>query len=97
MPLLSAVEDRLIVLRRIGPLAENLARALSGVRDWVQTKAAGDPQRADELRQACVTATPEIGPHSSWADLVTVNLTARLIELIEFGRAVSILQVTLRT
>ena len=83
LPLLSAVEDRLIVLRRIGPLAENLARALSGVRDWVQTKAAGDPQRADELRQACVTATPEIGPHSSWADLVTVNLTARLIELIE--------------
>ena len=83
LPLLSAVEDRLIVLRRIGPLAENLARALAGVRDWVQTKAAGDPQRADELRQACVTATPEIGPHSSWTDLVTVNLTARLIELIE--------------
>jgi len=82
LPLLSAIEDRLAVLRRMGPLPENLTRALSGVHDWVADKAAGDPQRALELRAATLAATPVVTSQSSWADLVTVNLTERLMELI---------------
>ena len=35
---------------------------------------------------ACAAATPAVGPQSSWADLVTVNVTVRLRELIESWR-----------
>jgi uncharacterized membrane protein YccC len=83
LPLLSAIEDRLSVLRRIGPLDAKLSQTLAGVYDWLGSKAAGDRCRAAELKEASIVATPVVGLQSSWADLVTVNLTARLIELIE--------------
>ena len=83
LPLVSAIEDRLTVLRRLGPLDAKLSQALAGVYDWLELKAPGDRRRAAELKEACLAATPAVGPQSSWADLVTVNLTVRLIELIE--------------
>jgi len=83
LPLLSAVEDRLTVLRRIGPLDTKLSQAVASVRDWLGLKPPGDRVRAAELKEACVAATPAVAPQSSWADLVTVNLTVRLIELVE--------------
>jgi uncharacterized membrane protein YccC len=86
LPLVSAVEDRLMVLRRPGPLGERLSQLLAGVYDWLGLKASGD-RRAAELKEACVAVTPAVGPQSSWADLVTVNLTVRLIELIESWQA----------
>src|SRR5215469_16934595 len=55
--------------------------------DWFGLKSPGDPRRAAELKEASVAATPAVGPQSSWTDLVTVNLTARLIELIESWQA----------
>jgi uncharacterized membrane protein YccC len=87
LPLVSAIEDRLTVLRRAGPLDAKLSHALAGVYDWLGLEAMGDRRRAAELKEACVAATPAVGPQSSWADLVTVNLTARLIELIESWQA----------
>src|SRR6202012_1736856 len=48
----------------------------------LQNKAEAGRNRAAELRQACVAATPSVGPDSTWAELVIVNLTARLGELI---------------
>ena len=86
LPLVSAIEDRLTLLRRIGPLDAKLTRALAGVSDWLKPKA-GDRLRAAELKEACVAATPTVGSQSSWADLVTVNLTVRLIELIDSWQA----------
>jgi uncharacterized membrane protein YccC len=87
LPLVSAIEDRLTLLRRIGPLDAKLTRALAGVCDWVKPKAPGDRLRAAELKEACVATTPIVGRQSSWADLVTVNLTVRLIELIDSWQA----------
>ena len=87
LPLVSSIEDRLTLLRRLGPLDARLAGVLDGVRDWVQANAPGDQRRAAELREACVAATPFVGPQSSWADLVTVNVCVRLIELIDSWRA----------
>ena len=83
LPLVSAVEDRLTVLRGLGPLDPKLSQLLAHVYDWFKLKATGDRDRAAKLKGACVAATPSVGPESSWADLVTVNLTVRLIELIE--------------
>ncbi len=82
LPLLTSIEDRLTALRRMGPLPDRLARLLSDVHDWVQSTAPCDPARAEELRQACVAATPSVSERSTWADLLTVNATERLAELI---------------
>jgi uncharacterized membrane protein YccC len=87
LPLVSAIEDRLALLRRIGPLDAKLTRALADVYDWVKAKVPGDPLRPAELKEACVAATPIVGPQSSWADLVTVNICVRLIELIDSWQA----------
>ena len=87
LPLVSAVEDRLTLLRRFGPLNVKLSQALAGVHDWFGLKAPGDLRRAAELKEACVAATPAVGPQSSWADLVTVNLIVRLTELIDSWQA----------
>jgi uncharacterized membrane protein YccC len=87
LPLVSAIEDRLTVLRRLGPLDSKLSQVLASVHNWLELKAPGDQGRAAELAEACVAATPAVGPQSSWTDLVTVNLTVRLIELIESWQA----------
>jgi uncharacterized membrane protein YccC len=87
LPLVSAIEDRLTLLRRIGPLDAKLTRVLADVYDWMKLDAPGDGQRAEQLKLACAAITPSVGPQSSWADLVTVNLTVRLIELIDSWQA----------
>src|SRR5262245_41462504 len=83
LPLLSAVEDRLTLLRGVGPLETKLSQVVTGVYEWRGLKAPGDRHRAAQLKEACVDATPAVSPQSSWPDLVTVNVTVRLIELIE--------------
>src|SRR3984893_10129745 len=87
LPLVSSIEERLTLLRRIGPLDAKLARAVEGVYDWVNAKSLSDELRAAELKEACVAAAPTVGPQSSWADLVTVNICVRLIELIDSWQA----------
>ena len=87
LPLAGAVEDRLAVLRRLGPLDAKLSQLLASVHDWLGLKGLRDPRRAAELKEGCVTATPAVSPQSSWSDLVTVNLTVRLTELIECWQA----------
>ncbi|MGA9947311.1 MAG: FUSC family protein [Xanthobacteraceae bacterium] len=82
LPLLTSIEDRLTVLRRMGPLPDKLDRLVSDVHDWVQSTAPSDPARAEELRQACIAATPAVGERTTWADLLTVNVSERLMELI---------------
>src|SRR5258707_14630308 len=83
LPLVSAIEDRLTLLRRIGPLDAKLSQAVAGVHDWLQAPAPGDRRRAAELKEACVVAAPAAGPQSSWDDLVKGNVTLRLIGLID--------------
>jgi uncharacterized membrane protein YccC len=87
LPLVSAIEDRLTLLRQSGPLDAKLSRAVEGVYDWVNAKVPGDEGRPAELKQACVAATPAVGPQSSWADLLAVNICVRLIELIDAWQA----------
>jgi uncharacterized membrane protein YccC len=60
---------------------------VEGVHDWVNAKAPGDEGRPAELKQACLAAAPAVGPESSWADLVAVNICVRLIELIDAWQA----------
>jgi len=87
LPLVSAIEDRLTLLRRIWPLDAKLSQAVAGIYHWLQVEAPGDPRRAAELKEACVVAAPAVSPQSSWDDLVKVNVTVRLIELVDAWQA----------
>jgi uncharacterized membrane protein YccC len=87
LPLVSALEDRLTLLRRNGPLDAKLEWAVKGVYEWVNAKEPADERRLAELKQACVAATPDVGSQSSWAELVTVNICVRLVELIDAWQA----------
>jgi len=82
LPLVGAIEDRLAVLHGIGRPDVKLSRLVTDVYDWLQFETPGD-RRAAELRAACAAAVPSVGPQSRWADLVTVNMRVRLIELID--------------
>ena len=83
LPLLSAIEDRLMALRGFGPLPNKIARVVTAVHDWVYDTSTNDPARAQSLHQAALAATPTITEQSPWRDLVAANVTARLAELIE--------------
>ncbi len=83
LPLLSTIEDRIALLRRMGPLRPELETLIADVSAWCAQKEGGDRSEAHRLRRACAAALPEAGPQSDWADLVTVSLVARLSELIE--------------
>jgi uncharacterized membrane protein YccC len=87
LPLVSAIEDRLTLLRRVGPLDAKLSQAVAGIHGWLQVQGPGDRRRAAELKEACVAAAPAVGPQSSWDDLVKVNVTVRLIELVDAWQA----------
>jgi uncharacterized membrane protein YccC len=87
LPLVSGIEDRLTLLRRMGPLDARLTQLLADVDNWMRLDAPGDRQRAEQLKLNCAAAIPAVGPQSSWAELVTVNLTVRLIELIDAWQA----------
>jgi len=87
LPLVGAIEDRLAVLRGIGSLDAKLSRLLTDVYDWLELEVPGDSRRTAELRAACAAAAPSVGPQSRWADLVTVNITVQLDELIQSWQA----------
>ena len=87
LPLLSAIEDRLTVLRGFGPLPDKIAQVVTAVHDWVCDTGANDRARAQSLREAALAATPTMTEQSPWRDLVAANATARLAELIESWQA----------
>src|SRR5262249_35325410 len=87
LPVVGAIEDRLAVLRGIGSLDAKLSRLLTDVYDWLELEVPGDSRRTAELRAACAAAAPSVGPQSRWADLVTVNITVQLDELIQSWQA----------
>ena len=69
LPLSTAIEDRLMVLRGLGPLPDNLGRVVAAVHDWVLDESASDPARAQSLRQArrAIASGVSISPAAPWA------------------------------
>jgi uncharacterized membrane protein YccC len=82
LPLLSAVEDRLHALRAHGPLAPQYQSLVDDIRAWIENGDA-DHARGQALVNACRAAAPEAAATASWADLVALNLSARLTELVQ--------------
>jgi uncharacterized membrane protein YccC len=86
VPLLSAIEDRLRALRKLGALDESSRwRALlDDITAWTNSRRdQAPPGRDAELRHAIDALTPAIEPDADWQQLLEVNLAARLRSLVD--------------
>jgi uncharacterized membrane protein YccC len=86
VPLLSAIEDRLRALRDMGAggISARWSHVLEDIRAWAGSRRGeAEPGREAALRQEIETLSPKIERHSSWQDLVEVNLAARLRSLVD--------------
>jgi uncharacterized membrane protein YccC len=82
LPLLSTIEDRIEILRRSEALPPGVTALLAEAAQWFKTGEVRDRSEAFRLRRACLAAIPDVGPKSSWTELMQVNLLTRLHELI---------------
>lgn len=89
VPLMSGVEDRLTLLRRLGnegsqePFTPQWQGVLNDVGKWVQAGPAAAPDGAAQLHAAIDGITPIIRRESSWSELLKVNLAARLRSVVD--------------
>lgn len=85
LPILSGIEDRLRALRELEPVDPRWRALLDRIVAWSES---ADPAlaanaHAQALRRELDALRPRIAPASSWAELLKVNLAARLDALIE--------------
>ncbi len=86
LPLVSAVEDRLRSLVRLGPIAPDLAALMADIRDWVR-----DPVGDGGTLLARAEGMAASVPGRDWRALLTLNLAERLGELVQRWEATRIL------
>ena len=82
-PLISAIEDRLAALKAAGGLTPAVQARLDAVRLWVEGDRMIEPAAAHASLDALAAETPDDG----WRPLLTLNLIARLKELMALLRA----------
>jgi uncharacterized membrane protein YccC len=85
VPLLLAVEDRLLALREEDPACLDAPwhAVLDDIAQWVGDGNRADPARAVQLRAALATLAPALGPDASWSDILRLNLSERLRALVD--------------
>ncbi|XYJ10413.1 FUSC family protein [Telluria sp. B2] len=87
VPLLSAVEDRLLALRQLGALdaSSRWRTLLADITAWAGTPKGETPGDPGRLRAAIDELAPQPTRHMGWLELVQMNLAARLRALIDVG------------
>jgi uncharacterized membrane protein YccC len=86
VPLLSAIEDRLKALHALdgSGIARRWSVVLDDISAWAGSRRGqAEPGREQVLRAQIEALSPKIERHSSWQDLVEVNLAARLRSLVD--------------
>jgi uncharacterized membrane protein YccC len=86
VPLLSAIEDRLQALRQLGAegLSLRWSAVLEDIRAWAGSRRGeAVPGHEHVLRAQIGALSPQVERHSSWEQLVEVNLAARLRSLVD--------------
>jgi uncharacterized membrane protein YccC len=86
VPLLSAVEDRLLALRELGALeaSSRWRTLLADITAWTGSRRDhAEPGREAVLRQEIDALTPQVTRDAGWRALVEVNLAARLHALVD--------------
>jgi len=79
VPLVSAIDDRVSGLTAAGALTPRLTALLDDIRAWVVTPGRPDP----EGRRAAIAAVGNGIATQGWSNLLTHNLLARLVELVD--------------
>ncbi len=80
--LITAAEDRVAALRNAGGAAPELPVPVSRIASWFGTGERENQPVLDEIK----AAAPQLGPKSSWADLLVASLTGRLTEIVATWR-----------
>ncbi|CAO3410321.1 FUSC family protein [Azospirillum largimobile] len=89
LPVLTAVQDRLIALRRPdGTLPPDVAPVLTAVRDWIAAGAAADPAEAARLTGWLdrLEAEESTGSAGDWEAATRFSFIRRLRSLVEIHR-----------
>lgn len=95
LPLLSAVDDRLKALRDSGGVSPAIDKLMLDVRAWIigqqitgkdnsiHVSTYAESTRAAELIAACHAVSPQIDSNSTWIQILELNFTTRLADLIK--------------
>ncbi len=89
LPVLTAVQDRLIALRRAdGTLPPDVAPVLTAVRDWIAAGAGADPAEANRLTGWLdrLGAEESAGSAGDWEAATRFSFIRRLRSLVEIHR-----------
>ena len=89
LPVLTAVQDRLIALRRAdGTLPPDVAPVLTAVRDWIAAGAGADPAAADRLTDWLdrLAAEESAGSVGDWEAATRFSFIRRLRSLVDIHR-----------
>lgn len=90
VPLLSAIEDRLLAMRQLGALdapdtSVRWRALLADITAWAATPKGETPSDPQRLRAAIDELAPAPSRHANWLELVQLNLAARLRALVDAG------------
>lgn len=85
VPLLSAIEDRLLALRQLGALdaSSRWRTLLADITAWAGTPKGETPADPKRLRAAIDELAPSPARDAGWLELVQLNLAARLRALVD--------------
>lgn len=96
LPLITAVEDRIVVLSNAGIAPPELPVLTSRIAAWVGTadRAGGGANdlELDEIR----AVAPQLGPTSTWAEMLVASLAGRLTDLVGTWRECVLLAAAVR-
>ncbi|MCE4223145.1 FUSC family protein [Methylobacterium sp. C25] len=91
LPIVSALADRIEVLKRAGAMPGRLDALLDDAAAWLASGHT-DEAEADGLRVRAEALVPVLGHHASWTNLVLASLLARLGNFIDLRQDARLLQ-----
>ncbi len=96
LPVITAVEDRIAVLRSAGIAPAELPVLTSRVAAWVGTADGAGAEANDLVLEEIRAVAPQLGPTSTWAEMLIASLTGRLAELVATWRECVLLAAAVR-
>jgi uncharacterized membrane protein YccC len=94
LPVVTAVEDRLAVIREAG--TPDLTVLTSRIAAWVATADEAGTEAQEGLAREIKAITPQLGPASNWTETVVASLTGHLMELVTTWQECMVLDAAIR-
>lgn len=94
LPLVTAVEDRLSVIREVG--GPDLTALTSRIADWMVTADEAGAEAQELIAKEIKAVTPKLEPASNWTETVVASLTGHLTELVAIWQECMVLNAAMR-